>query len=98
MIGRNLGVGDPIVDSRSSSDEIRTLAWIHDGVVNVLIICKFDQPRAIHLQGIEKVLTFMKVDNSIPWEMPSLQTGIISSDEVLNLNGYAVVLLQSPVL
>ena len=40
MIGKNLAVGDPIVETTPTSDDIRTLAWINDDKLNILLINK----------------------------------------------------------
>jgi hypothetical protein len=92
MIGNNLAVGDRLVESNCSSDDLRALAWIHNGLLSILLICKIDQPRTVHLQGVAGQLDYSKIDNSISWKTPSVQTGSIT--DALILNGYAVALLQ----
>ena len=94
MIATNLAVGDQLVDVVCSSNDIRSIAWIHNGKLNVLLICKVVDSRAVYLYGVEGQLSFSKVDNTISWETPSIQTGIISSTEPLIVNGYTVILLQ----
>jgi len=95
MIGSRLNVGDSIVESVSSSDEIRVLSWVHEGKLNILLICKVDQPRSIHLYGISSKLSFIKIDSTISWETPSLQSGVINSGDSFIVNGYTVMVLQS---
>jgi hypothetical protein len=95
MIGNNLDVGDPIVDSVSSSDDVRTLAWIHNQTLNILLICKVNQTRTIQLQGLQGQLNISKIDNTIPWENASIQNQVLNSDEPMTLDGYTVVLVQT---
>jgi hypothetical protein len=94
MIGSSLGVNDPLVDTDCSSDDIRTLAWIHKGALSILLICKVDQPRTVHLQGITGKARIFKIDNTIPWEKASIQTGVIDVTKPLIMNGYTVLLLN----
>ena len=95
MISNNLAVGDTIVESTSSSDDVRSLAWIHDGTLNILLICKVDEPRTMYLRGLEGQLDYLKIDNTISWENPNVQTGVIDSVESLTLEGYTVALLKT---
>jgi len=97
MLARNLNVGDPLVNITSSSADIRTLAWVHDGMLNVFLICKVDQPRILYLRGLKNELSLFKIDNNIPWETPGIQTSIFNSTEPLVISGYTVALLQTPV-
>jgi hypothetical protein len=95
MIGNDLNVGDQLVDSFSSSQDVQPLAWIHDGKLNVLLICKVAEPRAVRLGGIAGQLEALWIDNTIPWTTPSMQMGLINSTQPLNLQGYTVALLQT---
>ncbi|MGB9841308.1 MAG: hypothetical protein ACPLKZ_01135 [Candidatus Bathyarchaeales archaeon] len=96
LIGKNLNVGDQIVVSESSSEDIRTLSWVQSGKIVILIISKVDQPRILYLNGIsQQQFNIIKIDNTIPWENANIQTGTINSAEPLNLNGYTIALLQS---
>jgi hypothetical protein len=94
MVGSNLAVGDELVEAESSSNDIRSIAWIHDGKPNILLICKVDEPRTVTLQGMNGQLNVSWIDNAIPYGSPSIQTDIIGSDEPLIMNGYTVTLLQ----
>jgi len=94
MIGPNLAVGDKIVESTSSSDNVRVLAWIHGKTLNTLLICKSKSTQTVHLQGVSGQLTYQKIDNTISWTTPALQTGKISSADAITMNGYTVMLLQ----
>jgi hypothetical protein len=94
MIGNNLAIGDSIVYSYSSSDDVRSLAWIHQETLNILLINKVDQNRTVHLHGVTGTLNLYKIDNTIPWTTPSVQTDIINSSQPLIMQGYTVALLQ----
>lgn len=94
LIANNLGVGDSIVESISSSDDVRSLAWIHQGTLNVLLICKVDSPRTVYLKGLTGQITFSKIDNTISWETPSVQEGTVNASDPITLNGYTLILLQ----
>ena len=93
ILGNNLHVGDVLVDAKSPSEDIRTLSWIHDGTLNVFLICKVDEPRNLYLQGVRGEAKFIKIDNTISWTTPSVQSGVIDVAEPLLLKGYTVVLL-----
>lgn len=97
MLANNLGVGDSIIESASSSDDIRTISWIHNRTLNILLICKVDQPRTVQLSAFEGQGNFTKIDGTIPWQQASTQKGTVNLDEPLILNGYSVVLLQTGV-
>jgi len=96
MVGNNLQVGDALLEIDSDSDDIRPIAWIHEDKLNILLICKVDQPRSVRLQGVQGELAFIKIDESIPWETPSFQTGVVVATNPLTMNGYTVTLLQMP--
>lgn len=95
MVGNSLSVGDLIVESISSSNEIRVLSWIHEGKLNMLLICRVDQPQVIYLQGTSSQMNISKIDTTISWETPSLQTSMINSSDPLIVNGYTVMWLKS---
>lgn len=95
MIGNGLSVGDSLVESVSSSDEVRVLSWIDEGKLNILLICKVDQPRIVYLYGISSQLNVTKIDDTISWENPSLQTSVVNPADPLIVSGYTVMLLQS---
>jgi hypothetical protein len=97
MLGNNLGVGDAIVGTTSSSEDVRALAWIHNEKLNILLICKVDEPRIVRIEGLEGELKLLRIDNSIPWQTPAMQTNGIKSEEPLVINGYTVALLEGQV-
>jgi hypothetical protein len=90
-------VGDPIVASTSSSTTTRTLAWIHQNKMNLLVISRTNQPTAINFQGFEEQITFQKIDDTVSWETPTVQTGTLRAGEVLRLKGYGVILFQTDI-
>ena len=97
MIGNNLAVGDKLVYSASSSEDVRALAWIHNNKLNILLICKVNEPREVYVMGVRGQINYTKIDNTISWETPQVQTGTINPDVPLLLNGYAVALLQAEI-
>jgi len=94
MIGQNLKVGDSIVESTSSSNDLRSIAWVHNNTLNILLVCKTDQPRTVSLQGISGQLNISRIANTIPYTTPSVQTDVIGSTQSLITDGYEVILLQ----
>jgi hypothetical protein len=94
MIGNNLAAGDQILESTSSSSGIRTLAWIHGTKLNLMLICKTSQPQKIHLAGITGQADFLRIDNTISWKSPRVQTGTINTTNPIVLEGYTVMLVQ----
>jgi len=95
MIGSNLAVGDVIVNTTSSSDDIRSLAWIHNARLNILLICKTGETRTVSLTGVVGQAEYFKIDNNIPWQSPRIQTGTFDLSVPLTMQGYTVVLLQT---
>ena len=94
MVGESLFIGDKILKTNSSSDDLRIVAWIHEDKVNILLICKINEPRTIYINGLEGQLEYQKLDSTISWENPAIQTGKIGSSDQINLNGYTVMLLK----
>lgn len=95
MIGKSLNVGDSIVELISSSDEVRATSWVREGKLNMLLICKVDQPRTIYIHGISSIFNVTKIDSAVPWEKPILQISTLNSTQPLTVYGYSVMLLQS---
>jgi hypothetical protein len=94
MIGQNLAKGDTLVSSSSSSDDLRTVAWIHGQTLNTLLILKVNQQRTIALNGLTGKVNYTKIDSSIPWTTSMVQTGTIDTSGSIIMNGYTVLLLQ----
>ena len=95
LFGSNLGIGDSLLSTTSTSSDLRTLAWIHGTKLNVLLIHKVDQARTVNLHGLQGQFNFSKIDNTISWQTPSVQKGVIDASKPLTLNGYTILLLQS---
>jgi outer membrane biosynthesis protein TonB len=95
MISSNLAVGDNVLECSSTSNDIRVITWQHQSTLNVLLICQVNEARSINLHGLTGQLSFFKIDNSISWKTPQVQTGVISSQNSLSLNGYTVMLLKT---
>jgi hypothetical protein len=95
MIGSSLGLGDEIVETKSTSDDVRTLVWTHDGKQVILLICKIAEPRIINFQGITGQFNIMWIDSTIPYTSPSLQEATINVGDQIKLNGYTVMLLKA---
>jgi hypothetical protein len=97
MIGENLDAGDAIIETKSSSDEIRVLSWINNVTLNTLLVCKTNKPRIIHFYGVSGETIILKIDSTISWETPDVQTMIFNLNTPITLNGYTVALLQNSV-
>ena len=95
MIGSNLAVGDEIIRTESTSDDISSIAWFNQGKMNILLISKIDETKTVNLQGVYGQLNVNWIDNTIPYEDPALQSDIIGANELLIIKGYSVTLLQS---
>jgi hypothetical protein len=93
MIGDSLGIQDSILESSSSSNEVKVISWLHDGELKILLICKVDQTRAVYIHGINSRLNITKIDNNVSWENPALQTGWMDAMDPLVVYGYTVALL-----
>jgi hypothetical protein len=94
MIGSNLGLGDEIVESKSTSDDVRTLAWICDGKLIILLICKINEPRMINFQVATSQFNAIWIDSTVPYMSPKVQNAAITVGEQIKLNGYTVMLLK----
>jgi len=94
MIGPNLSIGDKFVSCSSDSANLRTIAWIHEGKLVVLIACKTHTPEQLNFTGVQGSFTYEKIDETIPSDNPQLQKGTLNLNEPFSLKGYTVLLLQ----
>jgi len=94
-LGSNLGVGDSLSPVTSSSSEISGFAWTHNQKLYFLLICEVNQPRTVYFQGLKGTLNFSKIDTTISWTTPKVQTGTIDSAQPFNIYGYTVALFQA---
>ena len=95
MIGSNLAVGDQLLYTDSPTNDLRTLAWTHNGKTNILLIHKVTTTTTIRLQGLDGQINISWIDNTIPYENPRLQTQQINANSQITLHGYTVALLQT---
>jgi hypothetical protein len=95
IFGNNLGIGDSIIETTSSSEDIRPLAWIHEGKAKILLVCKIDESRTVNLQGVTGQFSFFRIDSTTSILDPQVRTGVVDSSIPLRLNGYTVMLLQT---
>jgi hypothetical protein len=95
MLGRNMGAGDSLIEATSSSSDVRAVAWVHNGILNLFLICKVNELRTIRLGGMSGEASFLKIDNTVPWITPVMQSGVTSTAEALTMNGYTVMLLSA---
>ena len=86
----NLCVGDTVVESTSSSNDIVLLAWKHGNKINILLINTVTGNRTVELEGVSGTFDWWKIDNS---EF-DLQNGTIDVANSIALSGYTVMLLQ----
>ncbi|MEM3697503.1 MAG: hypothetical protein QXQ94_08415 [Candidatus Bathyarchaeia archaeon] len=96
VIGSNLAIGDKLIEVKSSSGDVKSIAWIHDKKLNIILICKSNENRTVRFQGISGQVTVLWIDEKISYENPEIQTKIYNVTEPLVLNGYTVALLQMP--
>jgi len=94
-IGSNLKIGDPLVNSTSSSSNVRSLAWIDNSKLNILVINIANTATALSIKNIPGPLNYYKIDNTYSYLTPQVQTGTLNPATILTMNGYAVVLLQT---
>jgi len=97
ILGSNLSVGDVLFETTCSSSDMRALAWLHDGHLKLLLICRTDRTYAVHLNGITGNFDVMRIDNTIPWNDPAraVQTGAIDATQTFVVQGYTIALLSS---
>jgi hypothetical protein len=82
------------LETSVDSGDVRALAWNRGGTTNILIISKTDEAKLISLQGITEQWQCSWIDDSIPYTDARLQTQVVNSGELIQLNGYTVMLLQ----
>lgn len=95
FIGQSLSVGDPIVNSAYSNQNLQTLSWIHSGKLFTLVICTVNTPTTISFGTFVKTGNYSLIDNAFPYTSPEVQTGKLGSNNQITVKGYAVLLLES---
>ena len=97
-IGNNLDLGDNLIQSTSSSSNIRTLSWVNNGKLNILIIHNSTISETVSLIGVTGQLNYSKIDDPSGTNYlmnPVVQTGMIDASSIITMNGYTVMLLQT---
>jgi len=92
--GSNIDVGDSILYSNSSSEDVRSLAWQHRDKLNVLLISKTNGARSVYLRGIEGLINVHFIDSTISFVTPQRQYRVMNATDALVTKGYTVALLQ----
>ncbi|MEM2507406.1 MAG: hypothetical protein QXF61_10235 [Nitrososphaeria archaeon] len=94
IIGSNLAIGDKLIEVKSSSEDVKSIAWIRDKKLNIILICKVDENRTVTFQGISGQAQVLWIDNQITYETPKTQNKEHNLADPLILRGYTVALLQ----
>jgi hypothetical protein len=94
MIGENLTVGDSLLESSSSSNDIRVVAWLRGSTANILLICQVDTAVTVVLGGLSGQCDASLIDNTIPFTNAAIQQGTVDPANPLSLKGYTVMMLQ----
>ena len=94
LIGSNLGLNNLILETSSSSNDVRVIAWKNGLTLNILVICKVDESRVLRFNGVTGEVNYSWIDNSIPFTDASIQNSVINIEENLQVMGYIVMLLQ----
>ena len=94
MIGANLAVGDKLLETSSSSNNVRVLAWVHEETLNILLINKTTGLEEVNLLGLTRALSYFKIDDTYPYTNPQVQQGTVDTTQPILMNGYTVMLLQ----
>jgi hypothetical protein len=97
-IGNNLAYGDIIIETTSSSENLRILGWIGEENLNILIIHKAGYVETARIEGVNGEFTYYKIDETYSYTSPQIQEGKIDASEDIMLNGYAVVLLKQKII
>jgi len=98
LIGTSLYPNDLLVESTTSSNDIKVLSWIHESKINLLLICKINETRVVTFHGLTGQLDFFRIDGNVSYLTPQVQTGQIDADAPFILDGYSVVLLTTTIM
>lgn len=97
FLGQNLGVGDKLIESSSTSADIRTISWIHGTKLMTLVISKTALQSRLVFDGLTGELDIQKIDSSIPWKTAQVRNEKIPSTGSMMVNGYTVMLIKSDI-
>ena len=93
MLGKSLGDGDVLCLTSSSSKNLKTLAWNHEGANNLLLIHSSTNSDIVDLSGFAtNNLVYMKLDSEVSFLNSRIQTG--KTDSSVTMKGYTVMLLS----
>lgn len=97
MYFANLSVGDSIIETATADPDLRVIGWIHQDKLNLLLIHKSHTSKTVSIQGdITGNVNYTKIDESTDVNNPNPATGTYAINAI-PLNGYTVMLLQTPV-
>ena len=95
MLGSNLSPGDPIIYTNVSGSQITSLGWIHNNATTMLLISRTNQTSNIYLAQLSNSVHYSRIDQEIPWQNATVQTGILETRYPLAVSGYSVILVSS---
>jgi hypothetical protein len=95
-LGKSMAVGDQLLGFSSSASGISGFAWNHTGKTYVMLICELNTAVTVYFKGLSGNLNFSRIDNTISYLTPKVQTGVVSSTQSLTLNGYTVAIFEDP--
>jgi len=95
-IGNTLEAGDPLVESAAGSEALRTLAWMHEGSLAILVIHKEPAETSICIEGPAGPLSYRRIDDpdGSSYLDPQEETGTAAFCEPVALAGYTVMLIR----
>jgi hypothetical protein len=94
MLGKSLDDGDLLCSANSSSKSLKTLAWKHGNIDNLLLIHSSTSSEVVDLSGFTNGnLTYMKLDNAVSFLNSGVQEGNTSTS--ITMNGYTIMLLSA---
>lgn len=94
-IGTTLSVGDNLYSVTSSSSAISGFAWMHNQKLYFLLISQVNQQMTINFHGLSSSMSFSKIDTTISYLTPKVQTGVLNLSQSFAIYGYTVALFQS---
>jgi len=95
MLGQSLSVEDVLLESTSSSSDVRALSWTHNGDTYVMLIGKSEQTLAVSMTGISGNMKMTLIDGTYSWDTPVVQHSDIDASDQIIMKGYSVILLQT---
>lgn len=95
MFGKNLTVGDSILETSVNDADLRVIAWLHQDALNIILINKKAHlTKQVSLVGVSGNLQYAKLDETINADNPTPETGIVASSQIVMI-GYTVMLLTA---